>query len=120
METLIGLLLLLLPAIFKVVEKKLNASGKAGSKGVAPAVAVDEEDADEPEEIAPGPLRVPAGTSDPEVTQQPDVTRKHDPARQSNVVLKHDLARQRDVAPAKEHARPVQSAYPVRKPVQKR
>ena len=62
METLIGLLLLLLPAIFKVVEKKLNASGKAGSKGVAPAVAVDEEDADEPEEIAPGPLRVPAGT----------------------------------------------------------
>ena len=74
METLIGLLLLLLPAIFKVVEKKLNASGKAGGKGVAPAVAVDEEDADEPEEIAPGPLRVPAGTSDPEVTQQPDVT----------------------------------------------
>ena len=55
-----------------------------------------------------------------EVTQQPDVTRKHEPARQSNVVLKHDLARQRDVAPAKEHARPVQSAHPVRKPVQKK
>ncbi len=70
METLIGLLLLLLPAIFKVVEKKLNASGKAGGKGVAPAVAADEEDADEPEEIASGPLGFPAGTLEPEVDRR--------------------------------------------------
>ena len=114
METLIGLLLLLLPAIFKVVEKKLNASGKAGGKGVAPAVAADEEDADEPEEIASGPLGFPAGTLEPEVDRRHDMARPYDLVQQREAVLKHD----RPMQPAPQ-AHPAQPAHPMHKPVKK-
>ncbi len=115
METLIGLLLLLLPAIFKVVEKKLNASGKAGGKAVAPVVAADEEDADEPEEIASGPLGFPAGTLEPEVDRRHDMARPYDLVQQREAVLKHD----RPMPPASQ-THPAQPAHPVRKPVQKK
>ena len=114
METLIVLLLLLLPSIFKVVEKKLNASGKAGGKGVAPAVAADEEDADEPEEIASGPLGFPAGTLEPEVDRRHDMARPYDLVQQREAVLKHD----RPMQPAPQ-AHPAQPAHPVHKPVKK-
>ena len=115
METLIGLLLLLLPAIFKVVEKKLNASGKAGGKAVAPVVAADEEDADEPEEIASGPFGFPAGTLKPEVDLQHDMAWPYDLAQQREAVLKNDRPMQ--PAPQAPQAHP---AHPVRKPVQKK
>lgn len=42
METILGLLLLVLPVVFKAIEKKLNSSsGKGGRKGAAPVAEDD-------------------------------------------------------------------------------
>ena len=54
METILGLLLILLPAIFKLVEKKLNASGKTDAAEAMhewSEIFGKEEDGDVPEEM---------------------------------------------------------------------
>ena len=60
METILGLLLILLPAIFKLVEKKLNASGKTDAAEAMhewSEIFGKEEDDDVPEEMKPVQMR---------------------------------------------------------------
>ena len=58
METILGLLLILLPAIFKLVEKKLNASGKTdAAEAMHEWSEIFGEDDDVPEEMKPVQMR---------------------------------------------------------------
>lgn len=51
METIIGLLFIILPLVFKLIEKKLQASGKAGQAGKIRELADLFEESDESEQL---------------------------------------------------------------------
>ena len=80
METIVGLLLILLPAIFKLVEKKLNASGKTQAAEQvhdwSELFAEDKDDLGEKEDQEKGEYAIPASP----VFPQP-VVPIHEPVR---------------------------------------
>ena len=80
METILGLLLILLPAIFKLVEKKLNASGKTQAAEQvhdwSELFGEDKDDREEKEDQEKGEYAIPASP----VFPQP-VVPIHEPVR---------------------------------------
>lgn len=107
METIIGLLVVLLPLIFKVIEKRLQASGKeAQAKSVRELSEVftfDEED-DGAEEIAEAAPFVPSEQMQP----KPAVCDV--PVKPKNVGVKPSVKAQRPTVKTNRPAVPVEEA----------
>lgn len=71
METIIGLLFIILPLVFKLIEKKLQASGKAEQAGKIRELADLFEESDESEQLEESAFETDSGPVAAPVTEVP-------------------------------------------------